>query len=79
MAMLLIIMKSVIHGNKIWMKIHQKKLTKNLKKNLLLINPRRFFVAYCYISHFELFDIHVGFKNYEVESLNRKSGEVKLM
>jgi len=41
------------------------------------MNPRRFFAKK--ISHFELFDIHVGFKNYEVESLNRKSGEVKLM
>jgi len=44
------------------------------------MNPRRLFTKKkkC-SSHIELFDIHVGFKNYEVESLNRKSGEVKLM
>jgi len=45
------------------------------------MNPRRLFAKKkkCYSSHFELFDILVGFKNYEVESLNRKSGEIKLM
>ena len=44
------------------------------------MNPRRFFAKKkCFISHFELSDIHVRFKNYEVESLNRKSGEIKLM
>jgi len=44
------------------------------------MNPRRLIARKksC-SSHVELLDIHVGFKNYEVESLNRKSGEVKLM
>ena len=42
------------------------------------MNPRRIFTKEKF-RNLELFDIHFRFKNYEVESLNRISGEVKLM